>query len=103
MAEYEENEGSGEFYLLDRRKNTENTNRLNNDTEMNERTVSYTKILYNKEVQVEAYKVIIQKKTEASIVGISVLKVDDILFRKMKVGEQIQGIKKIGRNRIITH
>lgn len=102
----EADEGGGNF-PLDKRKDDASKE---NGKEINEKTYEkkeFKKYYYEDGVKIDAFKVVIQKKRQESsnraTNSISVLKVGDILYRRMKVGESVQEIKKIGRNRIVVH
>lgn len=66
----------------------------------------YQKIYYDENVSVQEYKVVLQRKASSNVpnerLSISKLQVGDILYRKMKIGEEIEEIRKIGRNKIIV-
>lgn len=106
MPEEDKGGGDGNF-PLDRRKvnETNGENQSNNGNGISSTYVrrEFEKILYNNEMKIDTYRVIIQKKRiENQRPSISQLKIGDILYRKMKIGENIVETKKIGRNRIIA-
>lgn len=63
---------------------------------------TYPKNYYSDNVSIKEYKVIIQKKYIPNTrLSISELQIGDILYRKMKIGEKIADIQKIGRNKVL--
>uniref|UniRef100_A0A8D9BBB6 Uncharacterized protein n=1 Tax=Cacopsylla melanoneura TaxID=428564 RepID=A0A8D9BBB6_9HEMI len=102
----DEGDGKSKFPLDRRKENNEQKRDDKNNGQMMQTTSrkrDFEKILYQDGLNMDTYKVIIQKKKdENQRPSISHLKIGHILYKKMNVGGDIAESNKIGRNRVIV-